>query len=118
MPNAAKHRLAPEACKFGQNHLDEDTDLWEIIRGSIDTVPRFRGEVMARVVKLDELISKAIQNLKESEKKEVMNFIEFLKIKEDNTFIDYVNRRTEEAIEAKKRGKRFISLEELQKDYA
>ncbi len=73
---------------------------------------------MARVVKLDELIFKAIQNLKESEKKEVMNYIEFLRIKEDNTFIDYVNRRTEEAIEAKKRGKRFISLEELQKDYA
>jgi hypothetical protein len=47
-----------------------------------------------------------------------MNFIEFLRIKEDNTFIDYVNRRTEEAIEAKKRGKRFSSLEELQKDYA
>jgi hypothetical protein len=73
---------------------------------------------MGRVVKLDELIFKAIQNLKENEKKEVMNFIEFLRIKEDNTFIDYVNRRTEQAIEAKKRGKRFISLEELQKDYA
>jgi len=72
---------------------------------------------MARVVKLDELIFKAIQNLKESEKKEVMKFIEFLRMKEDNNFIDYVNRRTEQAIAAKKRGERFISLEELQKDY-
>jgi hypothetical protein len=117
-PDLAKRRLSPDACKFGQNRLDEGTDLWEIIQGSIDIIPRFRGKAMARVVKLDELIFKAIQNLKQSEKKEVMNFIEFLKIKEDNSFIDYVNRRTEEAIEAKKRGKRFISLEELQKDYA
>ncbi len=73
---------------------------------------------MRRVVKLDELIFKAIQNLKESEKKEVMKSIEFLRIKEDNTSIDYVNRRTEQAIMAKKRGERFISLEELQKDCA
>jgi hypothetical protein len=73
---------------------------------------------MRRVVRLDELIFKAIQNLKENEKKEVMKFIEFLRIKEDNTSIDYVNRRTEQAIMAKKWGERFISLEELQKDYA
>ena len=98
--------------------LDEGTDLWEITQVSIDIPSRSRGKTMARVAELDELILQAIQNLKESERKEVMNFIEFLKIKEDNTFIEYVNQRTEEALEAKKRGKRFISLEELQKDYA
>ncbi len=98
--------------------LDEGTNLWEITQVSIDIPSRSRGKTMARVAELDELILQAIQNLKESERKEVMNFIEFLKIKEDNTFIEYVNQRTEEALEAKKRGKRFISLEELQKDYA
>jgi hypothetical protein len=45
-------------------------------------------------------------------------FLEYLKIKKDHTFIEYVNKRTKQAIAAKKRGERFISLEELQKDYA
>jgi len=50
-------------------------------------------------------------------KKEVLHFIEFLKIKEDNSFIEYVNKRTKDTIEAKKRGEQFTSLEELKKDY-
>ncbi len=67
---------------------------------------------------LNELILKNIQSLPEKEKRDVLNFIEFLKIKEDRSFIEYVNKRTNEAIEAKKRGEQFTSLEELQKDYA
>ena len=73
---------------------------------------------MARVAKLNELILKNIQELPEREKKEVLNFIEYLRIKEDHSFIEYVNDRTREAIEAKRCGKGFISLEELQRDYA
>ena len=73
---------------------------------------------MARVAKLNELILKNIQELPEREKKEVLNFIEYLRIKEDHSFIEYVNDRTQEAIEDKRRGKGFISLEELQRDYA
>ncbi len=73
---------------------------------------------MARVAKLNELILKNIQELPEREKKEVLNFIEYLRIKEDHSFIEYVNDRTQGAIEDKRRGKGFISLEELQRDYA
>ena len=46
------------------------------------------------------------------------NFIEFLKVKEDKLFIEYVNMRTQKAIEAKKKGNAFYSLEELQREYA
>ncbi len=73
---------------------------------------------MAGVAELNDLILKNIQELPDRDKREVLNFIEYLKIKEDRTFIEYINRRTEQAIAAKKRGERFISLEELQKDYA
>jgi len=73
---------------------------------------------MATVAKLNELILKNIQELPEREKKEVLDFIEYLRIKENPSFIEYVNKRTEEAIEAKRHGEAFISLEQLQRDYA
>lgn len=52
---------------------------------------------------------KNIQELSEKEKKEVLNFIEYLRIKEDHSL---------ESVEARRRGDGFISLEELQRDYA
>lgn len=67
---------------------------------------------------INDLIIKNLAELTDKEKKEVLNFIEYLRIKEDHFFIEYVNKRTQEAIEAKRRDERFISLEELQKDYA
>jgi ribosome biogenesis protein Nip4 len=73
---------------------------------------------MARVYDLSDIILKNIQELAEKEKREVLNFIEFLKIKEDHSFIEYVNNRTNEAIEAKRHGEKFVSIEELQRDYA
>ena len=73
---------------------------------------------MADVAKLNELILNNIQELSEKEKKEILSFIEYLKIKEDHSFIEYVNKRTQEAIEAKTRGEEFTSLEDLQRDYA
>ena len=72
---------------------------------------------MAEVAELNELIIRGIQGLSEKEKREVLNFIEFLRIREEKSFIEYVNKRTKEAIEAKKRGEHFPSLEELQREY-
>ena len=73
---------------------------------------------MAQTAKFDELIVNGIRKLSNREKKEVLNFAEFLKVKEDQLFIEYINMRTKEAIEAKKKGKTFCSLEELQREYA
>jgi len=67
---------------------------------------------------MDRLILERVQGLPDKEKKEVLDFIEFITIREDRFFIDYVNRRTEAAAEAKKRGEKFTSLQELQKEYA
>jgi len=48
---------------------------------------------------------------------EVFDFIEFLKLREDQWFINFVNQRTKSALEAKKKGQRFSSLKEVQKEY-
>jgi hypothetical protein len=47
---------------------------------------------------------------------EVYDFIEFLKLREDKWFLDFVNKRTGAALAAKKRGLKFSSLKELQKE--
>jgi hypothetical protein len=73
---------------------------------------------MVGVTELNDLISKSVQDLAERDKREVLNFIEYLKIKENHSFIAYVNDRTKEAIEAKRHGEKFVSLMELQRDYA
>ncbi|MDD5452065.1 MAG: hypothetical protein AB1711_07050 [Thermodesulfobacteriota bacterium] len=73
---------------------------------------------MTQALKVDKLILNGIKMLSSREKEEVLNYIEFLKIKEDHDFIEYVNMRTREAIESKKRGERFSSLKELQNEYA
>jgi len=41
---------------------------------------------MAEVAELNELIIKGIQGLSEKEKREVLNFIEFLRIREEKSF--------------------------------
>ena len=76
--------------------------------------------IMSEIVKaeINDLIIENLQELTDKEKKEILNFIEYLRIKEDHSFIEYVNKRTEEAMEAKRKGERFISLEELQRNYA
>lgn len=65
----------------------------------------------------DELIMDNIQVLPDRDKEEVFNFIEYLKIKENQSFIDYVNRRSEQAVEDRRRGSKFSSLNELQSEY-
>ncbi|MDD4874383.1 MAG: hypothetical protein PHE15_05345 [Dehalococcoidales bacterium] len=59
---------------------------------------------MAQVLKVDKLILNGIKMLSGREKEQLLNYIEFLKIKEDRDFIEYVNMRTKEAIESKKKG--------------
>jgi hypothetical protein len=58
-----------------------------------------------------------IQSLPEKKIKEVFDFVEYLKLKEDEWFIRYVNQKGQEAVEDKKAGKKFTSLAELQKEY-
>jgi len=41
-----------------------------------------------------------------------------MKIKEKRDVIEYINMRSKEAIDSKKKGKGFSSLQELQKEYA
>ncbi len=67
---------------------------------------------------LNEQIFERVEALPEKEKREVLDFIEFLRIREDRTFIEYVNARTQAAIQARQRGEHFTSLDELQQEYA
>ena len=73
---------------------------------------------MARTAEINQLILKNIRLLTDKEKREVLNYIEYLRIKEDRSFVDYVILRTKEAVEAKKSGQRFTSLDELKGEYA
>ncbi|MGA7878102.1 MAG: hypothetical protein WCA08_20755 [Desulfoferrobacter sp.] len=72
---------------------------------------------MSKPSRMDSLILESMQDLPERDKREILTFIEFLKIREDRSFIEYVDSRTTEAIEARKRGEAFTSLQELQKEY-
>jgi len=73
---------------------------------------------MAQTHELEKLIVYGILELSTREKEEVLNYIEFLKVKEKRDVIEYINLRTREAMDKKKRGKVFSSLQELQKEYA
>ncbi len=73
---------------------------------------------MAKASELNERIFETVKELPEKEKREVLNFIKYLRIKEERSFIEYVNQRTKETAEAKKRGEHFTSLQELQQEYA
>ena len=72
---------------------------------------------MTKTAQLNEIILRNVQDLSEKEKREVLNFIEYMRIKEESSFIEYVNERTRAAIEAKERGEKFISLEALQREH-
>jgi hypothetical protein len=59
-----------------------------------------------------------IKNLPEKKKTELLKFVEYLEIDENSSFIAYINERTRQAVQEKKNGKHFTSLEELQREYA
>jgi hypothetical protein len=58
-----------------------------------------------------------IDTLPEKRLKEVIDFIEYLKLKEDDWFIKLVNQRGKAAKAEKKAGKRLTQLKELQNQY-
>ncbi len=64
----------------------------------------------------DKLIAE-IDDLPEKKVREVMDFIGYLKLKEDEWFIDFVNKRGRLAKAERKAGKKLTKLEELQKEY-
>ncbi|MEJ5378446.1 MAG: hypothetical protein WHX93_17885 [bacterium] len=73
---------------------------------------------MAESLNIEEQILNGLKDLSDDAKREVIDFIEFLRIREDPAFVQYVNSRTTQASLAKARGEPFTSLEELQKEYA
>jgi hypothetical protein len=58
-----------------------------------------------------------IGTLPEKKIKQVIDFVEYLKLKEDDWFISLVNQRSRSAKTEKKNGKRLIKLIDLQKQY-
>jgi hypothetical protein len=73
---------------------------------------------MTKTSVLNQQILTHVKDLPEKEKREVLSFIEFLKIREDRVFLEYVNARSRASVHAKNRGEHFSSLEELQAEYA
>ncbi len=68
-------------------------------------------------IRLKEKLIEDIETLPERRVKEVIEFIEYLKVKEDDWFINYINKRGRMAKAEKKAGKKFTKLEELQREY-
>jgi hypothetical protein len=59
-----------------------------------------------------------IKQLSDQQLQEVLLFIEFLNIREDKEFIEYINERTQQALNARERGEKFCHLEELQREFS
>ncbi len=69
------------------------------------------------VISLKDKLIAEIDDLPEKKVRDVMDFIGYLKLKEDEWFIDFVNKRGRLAKAEKEAGKRLTKLEELQKEY-
>lgn len=67
---------------------------------------------------LHERVYEEIKQLSDQQLQEVLLFIEFLNIREDKEFTEYVNERTQQALDARERGERFYCLEELQREFS
>ena len=72
---------------------------------------------MNALTEFDQIIIEKLIHLPDNEKKEILNFIEYMQIKQDRSFIDYVNERSKKAISAIAAGEKFTSLKELQAEY-
>ncbi|MDP2863461.1 MAG: hypothetical protein Q8N95_11775 [Desulfobacterales bacterium] len=59
----------------------------------------------------------AMDDLTEKKVQEVLDFVSYLKLREDEWFIDFVNKRGTSAKAGKKAGKKLTKLEDLQKVY-
>ena len=78
---------------------------------------RTKGEKLVAISTLHERIHQEIEQLSDEQLRELLLFIEYLNIREDREFIEYVNGRTQQALDARKKGKKFQSLEELQRKF-
>ncbi len=67
--------------------------------------------------RLKEKLIEDIEDLSEKKVKEVLDFVNYLKLKEDNWFIEFVNKRALLAKSERKAGRKFTKLEDLQKEY-
>jgi hypothetical protein len=65
-------------------------------------------------IDLKEKLIEDIEDLPRYKMKEVIDFVSYLKLKEDEWFIDYVNRRGRLAKIKRKAGRKFTKLEDLQ----
>ena len=72
---------------------------------------------MSALNEVDKIIIEKLIDLPTEEKKEVLNFIEFMQIKQDRSFIGYVNERSKKAIKDMDGGEKLFSLKELQAEY-
>jgi hypothetical protein len=72
---------------------------------------------MPALDEVDRIIFEKVSNLPDNQKREVLSFIEFLQIKQDKEFIDYVNEITTKTVKDKQAKKKFLSLNELQEEY-
>jgi hypothetical protein len=68
-------------------------------------------------INLKEKLIEDIEDLPRYKMKEVIDFVSYLKLKEDEWFIDYVNRRGRLAKIERKAGRKFTKLEDLQGEY-
>jgi hypothetical protein len=66
---------------------------------------------------IKEKLIEDIETLPVKRLKEVIDFVEYLKLKEDDWFIHLVNQRGRTAKTEKKAGKKLTQLNELQKKY-
>jgi len=66
---------------------------------------------------IKEKLIEDIEALPDKRLKEVIDFVEYLKLKEDDWFISLVNQRGRAAKTEKKAGKKLTCLNELQKHY-
>ncbi len=72
---------------------------------------------MNALTEVDKIIIDKLLDLPSNDKNEVLNFIEFVRIRQDRSFIDYVNERSKKAGNAITAGERLTSLKELQAEY-
>lgn len=68
--------------------------------------------------KTKEVLLDRVNALSEKELSEVLTFVEFLRVREQRWFVDYVNERTSEALKAKLAGEKFVTLRDLQRELA
>jgi hypothetical protein len=72
---------------------------------------------MPALDEVDKIIFEKVSKLPDKKKREVLSFIEFLQIKQEQEFVEYVNEIASKAFKDKQEGKKFLSLNELQAEY-